>query len=249
MSGINTGPPYPPPDLDSGIGDLAIGEGQIGTVRPFNVWDTVISQYANSPALTYLVQEFQNWLDQTQNLDSFYDHIWNIQTADNYGLDVWGRIVGVVRTLQVTVGSYFGFKEATPGSLPFNQGPFYIGQQLTQNYNLSDTQFRRVILAKAAFNITNGSIPAINQIMLNLFPLRGNCYVTEGNKPGSYFGFQEAQANPFNTYPFYNGEKTPSMTMTYTFTFPLTPVEIAIVNQSHVLPKPTGVLATTILSQ
>lgn len=37
------------------------------------------------------------------------------------------------------------------------------------------------------------------------------------------------------------------MTMTYTFTFALTPVELAIVLNSGVLPKPTGVAASVVL--
>jgi len=32
--------------------------------------------------------------------------IWNIQTARGVGLDIWGRIVGVTRVLQVSSGIY-----------------------------------------------------------------------------------------------------------------------------------------------
>ena len=52
--------------------------------------------------------------------------------------------------------------------------------------------------------------------MMNLFPHRGNCYVVDGL----------------------------NMTMQYFFAFPLSPVELAIVSQSGVLPKPVGVSAT-----
>jgi Protein of unknown function (DUF2612) len=38
------------------------------------------------------------------------------------------------------------------------------------------------------------------------------------------------------------------MTMTYTFAFQLSPVELAIVTQSGVLPKPTGVLASVVVT-
>jgi len=37
------------------------------------------------------------------------------------------------------------------------------------------------------------------------------------------------------------------MMMTYTFEFPLSPVELAIVQNSGVLPKPTGVAATVVI--
>ena len=38
------------------------------------------------------------------------------------------------------------------------------------------------------------------------------------------------------------------MVMTYTFDFPLSPVEIAIVSQSGVLPRSTGVSATIVIN-
>ena len=160
-----------------------------------------------------------DYLDQTANFQAFYDLIWNVDTAQGIGLDIWGRIVGVTRTLSISVGqNYFGYQEALPGSQPFNQQPFYVGNPLTNNFQLSDSAFRVLIFAKALANICDGTIPAINQILLNLFPNRGNCYVTDGL----------------------------DMSMTYTFAFVLTPVELAIVAQSGVLPKPTGVKATIV---
>lgn len=187
----------------------------------FDYWQTIISQYANSPILTQIIANFFAYVDQTVNLDAFYDLIWNVDTAQGYGLDVWGRIVGVTRTLQVAGAKFLGFDEATSVSAdPFNQSPLYSGSQLTSNFNLSDNAFRTLIFAKALANISNGSIPAINQLLLNLFPGRGNCFVTDGG----------------------------NMTMTYTFKFLLTPVEAAIVSQSGVLPKPVGVLATVVQS-
>lgn len=185
--------------------------------------DTIISQYANSPTLVQLIVNLNQYIDPNANLDQFYDLIWNVDTAIGYGLDVWGRIVGVGRVLQVASGIYFGFAEAgdATSESPFNSGgPFYSGGATTGNFALSDDAFRLLIFAKALSNITNGSIPAINQILLNLFPNRGNAWVTDGQ----------------------------NMTMTYTFHFSpiLSPVEFAIVSQSGVLPKPVGVSATVV---
>ena len=196
------------------IGLFAIGESQIGTIPPFNWTVTLISQYANSPILRQILQDFNDALDQTQNIDNFFDSIWNVETATGYGLDVWGRIVGVSRVLQVTQGKYFGFEEATTASADtFGQSAFYSGNNLTSNYSLSDDAFRLLIKAKAAANITNSSIPAINAILRNLFPNRGSCYVVDNQ----------------------------DMTMTYRFEFPLSPTEASIVTNSGVLPKPSGV--------
>lgn len=214
-----SGPDYPPspgPDSNS-IGNFVIGVSMIGDIPPFNYLRTIISQYANSEILTRLIANMDAYIDQTANFQSLFDMIWNVDTAQGYGLDVWGRIVGVSRTLNVvSPGDYFGFQEALPGSQPFNQSPFYIGTPLTTNYELSDSAFRVLIFAKALSNICDGSIPAINQILMKLFPNRGNAYVVDGL----------------------------DMTMIYKFEFVLTPVELAIVLQSGVLPKPTGVSAT-----
>ncbi len=176
---------------------------------------TIVSQYANSTSILQLIDSFNQWIDPSANIDDFYNNLWNIDTAVGYGLDVWGRIVGVSRVLQVAAGGkYFGFDEATNLSAdPFNTSPFYSGQQINNNFVLADNGFRTLILAKALANICNGSIPAINQILLSLFPGRGNCYIVDGL----------------------------NMTMTYTFTFTPTSVELAIISQSGVLPRMTGV--------
>lgn len=241
-----SGPAYPPgPSSGSnGIGQFIIGVSPVGTIPDFDVWKTVISQYANSPILMQLILDFAANLDKTEELDAFYDNIWNIATAYGYGLDVWGRIVGVNRVLQIQTSNWFGFEEALPGSYTFGQGAFYSGAVLTSNYSLADETYRRLILAKAAANITNGSIPAINRILMAIFPNRGNCYVQEGVDNGNWFGFAEStNASGFNQAPFYSGATIGFMEMTYVFEFSLTSVDLAIVLNSGVLPKSTGVLS------
>lgn len=246
----SSGPPYPrpPAGVPNGLGQFAIGISPIGGVPPFDVWQTVISQFANSNRLTTLITNLFAYLDQTANFEMFFDYIMNVDTAAGYGLDVWGRIVGVNRVLQVNAGDWFGFAEALPGSQTFGFGSFYSGGKLTDNYALSDEAYRTLIFAKAAANITNGSIPAINRILMDLFPNRGNAYVTEGYHSSTWFGFAEStNAEGFGQAPFYSGSSIGSMEMTYTFTFQLTPVELAIVQNSGVLPKPTGVTASVVI--
>lgn len=217
-----SGPPYPKVLVpgSNAIGSFVIGVSPIGTIPPFDYWATIISQYANSTILTQLIANFFQYIDQTENLDSFFDNIWNVDTAVGYGLDVWGRIVGVSRVLAIPLtNKYLGFEEATNvNSDPFDQSPFFGGAGLTSNYQLSDSAFRTLIFAKALANISNGSIASINQLLLNLFPSRGNCYVTD------------------------NG----GMVMTYTFAFTLSSVELAIVTQSGALPKPVGVAVSVV---
>lgn len=181
----------------------------------FDVSKTIISQYANSPALRSILEDMAAAVDGATLFNSFYDNIWNLNTANGYGLDVWGRIVGVGRVLRVpTDVDYFGFVESVDG-YPFDEGIFYNNLAVTQNFTLADPAFRRLILAKARSNIWDGSILGVNQILMTLFWEYGNCYVDDGL----------------------------DMTMTYTFETRLSPVDYAIVAQSGVLPRPAGVLA------
>lgn len=217
-----TGPDYPnPPDSGANaIGIFATGISPIGTIAPFNVWTTIQQEYANSAGLINIILFLNSAIDQTKNLDDFFDLMWNVATAQGYGLDVWGRIVGVGRILNVASGENLGFEEASgAGITGWNQGPFYSGVSVTSNYSLADDAFRTLIYAKALSNICDGSIPGINSILQTLFPGK-SCYVTNGQ----------------------------NMTMTYTFNFALTTLEQAIVEGTGILPTPAGVTATFVIN-
>lgn len=245
----DTGPPYPVPDpLDNQIGSFTIGVSAIGDQSMFDIWETLQSQYANSPIMTTLITNFADFIDPTANFDSFYDLIMNVDSAVGYGLDVWGRIVGVNRIIKIISAlPYFGFEESNE-AVGFNQAPFYSGQFISNNFTLTDEAYRQLILVKAFANISQCSIPMLNMMLLTLFPHRGNCYVTEGSTFGPWFGFEEATDTVgFNQAPFYSGQTAIRMVMTYTFEFVLNPLELAIVQSSGVLPKPTGVKASVVI--
>lgn len=179
-----------------------------------NVEQTIISQYANSPTLCQLVENMNGYIDPTTDFAAFYDFVWNVDTAQGFGLDVWGRIVDVSRYLTVTDDlTYFGFNEGDPDYAPFDSAPFYNGAPATSTYRLGDDAYRTLILVKALANISATTSPALNQLLRNMFPGRGRCYVNDlGN-----------------------------MMMRYTFEFYLEPFEYAILTQSGALPHPAGV--------
>ena len=162
------------------------------------------------------ISNYNETIDPNFNLDQFYTQVWLIDTAEGYGLDMLGRRVGVGRVVTISTGEFLGFSGPSGASGDsFNAGIWYSGESTTTNFSLTDESYRLLILAKAAANITNGSIPALNQILLTLFPNRGNCYVQDNL----------------------------DMTMDYVFEFPLEPFEIAIVTNGNVLPTPAGVSA------
>lgn len=185
-----------------------------------NVEQTIISQYGNSATITQLVRNMNEYLDPRADFDAFYNFVWNVETAQGFGLDIWGRIVNIKRELLVPdTPNYFGFSDAIPGPFPFDEQPFYSGTEpSTQTYRLGDDAYRQLILVKALANISATNAPSINQLLQNLFAGRGRCYVND----------------------------TGEMTMRYTFEFLLTPYEFAIMTQSGALPRPAGVDATLI---
>lgn len=181
---------------------------------------TIISQYGNSPTLLQLVRNMDQYIDPRADIDAFYNLVWNVDTAQGFGLDIWGRIVNIRRELLLPpVSSYFGFNEATPGVYPFDEAPFYAGAGATDTYRLSDDAYRTLIYLKALRNISSTSARAVNQLLQNLF-------------------------SP--THPDARAYATDlgGMALRYTFEFTLTPYEFAVITQSGVLPRPAGVSAT-----
>jgi hypothetical protein len=189
---------------------LSLGPNPTG----FDPEETIISQYANSPTITQLIASMSDYFDPTANLVAFYNNVWNIDSAVGFGLDTWGRIVGIGRLLQLPYGGpVFGFYTGDDSFAPFNQAPFAPAGNATQTFSMPDAPYRTLILVKAFGNICRPTAPAINTMLNNLFEGRGRCYVQDyGN-----------------------------MSMSYTFEFKLTQVEYAILTQLGVPPRPAGV--------
>lgn len=176
---------------------------------------TIISQYANSPTICGLIDGFNQCIDPRANIQAFLDYVWNVQTAQGFGLDIWGKIVGInSRAVQVPADTrYLGFDTGADDTYPFNEGIFYDGEDNLDLYRLSDAAFRTAILVKAMSNISRCTAPAINAILRSLFAGRGECYVVDlGN-----------------------------MQMRYVFRFYLLPWEESIIDQMGILPRPAGV--------
>lgn len=186
--------------------------------KPGLVARTIISQYANSPTLVQLANNMDDYINPDTDFDAFYSFVWNVETAQGFGLDIWGRIVGIGRMLTIPGDvTYLGYEEAISWQ-PFNQAPFFTGAQATQTYRLADDAYRKLILVKALANISDCTSPSLNRLLSNLFAGRGRCYVSDTGK----------------------------MEFRYVFEFSLEPYEIAILTQSGAIPKPAAVLANVL---
>lgn len=181
-----------------------------------NLEQTIISQYANSPVLLSLIESMNEWADPSADIDQFYSMVWDVGSAVGFGLDIWGKIVGVQRLLKVTASTqYLGFDEGETQAddyAPFDQAPFYNGP-VTGSYNLSDAAFRTLIFVKALANISDGSAPNFNQLLQTLFSGHGRAYALDQG----------------------------GMLMQITCEFYLEPYELAVLEQSGALPAPAGV--------
>lgn len=171
-----------------------------------------MKQYASSPTIHRLVSDRKSYFPVAWQ-DQFYNVIWNVDTAQGVGLDIWGRIVGVGRLLQVPADDYFGFNTTPQSWSPMGEDSFYAGPASGNAYTLADQAYRVLILAKALANIARVDASSLNRILRQLFPGRGRVWVNDLGR----------------------------MTMRVTFEFALEPWEFAVLASSGVFPRPAGV--------
>lgn len=181
-----------------------------------NINLTVISQFAQSPVLMQMIQNFGQYFDQSANWNNFYQYVWNIANAQGFGLDFWGKVLGVTRYLEIPVtAEYLGLQGSagTASGFPFDVGVFFDGATDTQTYSLPDPDYLTLLYAKAFANICRCCIPVLNQLLMTLFVGFGDAYVID------------------------NG----NMQMTFYLGWAPTAIQLAILEQSGVVPHPTGV--------
>ncbi|PHM63933.1 phage protein [Xenorhabdus stockiae] len=175
--------------------------------------DTFLSQYANSPTLCTILNNFNDTVDPRANTDEFYHLAVNVLTAKGFGLDIWGRIVGIGRDLSIPDpnADYFGFKE-TEKYTPFDQSPFYSGGSSDMSYKMDDSTYRDVILMKAHSNILYATAPNINRFLKSRIFTGRAYYLITGH-----------------------------MTARYVFEYRLSELEKNLIYHHHILPHPSGV--------
>lgn len=108
-----------------------------------NIINNIIWQYENAESLKSLIQSKEDWYNE--NLADFWqgivDNFLNINTADDWGLNLWGRILQVNRVYNV-------YGETT---------------------TLSTEMYRRLILGKLQLLTSNGTVPEINKYLNFIF--------------------------------------------------------------------------------
>lgn len=142
---------------------------------PFEIEQTIQSQYAASPRINALAKAFYQAISPQSDIQLFYDKCFNLATAEGWGLDVWGRIVGIERKLKgvYVVDEYFGFAPLTGVTNEqlntFDNAPFF-SPQTSNTFYLQDSSYRLLIQVKAMANISTGTLPELNRILKILLP-------------------------------------------------------------------------------
>lgn len=182
--------------------------------------DTILTQYSASNRILSIIDTFNQAVSLADFTDEFILRVWDITTCETFGLDMWGKVVGVSRYIRAEIDNdCFGFSEADDGGgypSPFGDSPFYAGIQETETVRLSNEAYRTLILCKAFSNISIATIKDINRFLTMLFLDRGRSYCVD-------YG---------------------DMRMGIICEFKLEPFEISILENYEVLPIPSGVLVS-----
>lgn len=114
---------------------------ELENIRDYTAY-TIQSQYSASKKILALAAGFQTQIDPHVDVDLFYDKIFNILTAQGVGLDTWGNILQMPRTIS----------------------DHDTGKSIT----LTDEYYRLLLLYKAMANISASTAEAQNQLLAAL---------------------------------------------------------------------------------
>lgn len=116
---------------------------QVDTTIDLN--DCFLWQYDKATRLKYLLQAKQSWYNTniTGFWNDFLTNIFNINTANTFGINLWGKFLNVPR-------------------------PSYV--QDGQTITFTDDQYRLLIKGQLLLMNSNGSLASINDYLNYLFP-------------------------------------------------------------------------------
>lgn len=126
----------------------------------------MISQYANSPVFTSLDSGLINLFDDSLVTNNWYNAVFNIATANAYGLDIWGKILDRSREFVYNGTKYYLKGAQTIGGVSFTDSEM-------------EDLYRKILQLIAMRYIGNASIASINNMLQVIFKNDGKCYCYE----------------------------------------------------------------------
>jgi hypothetical protein len=157
----------------------------MSTVQDFdasvNLLAAILWQYEESERLKALAVAKQAWTveNQTNFWLGWYRDVFNIDTANAFGLSIWGRILNVRLGVDVAPQNKvaFGF-----GSVHKNfNAPSNFGVDADRTQTLTVEQQRLVIKLRYFQLTSRGTIPEINRFLAIMFGAEGGAFVIDGH--------------------------------------------------------------------
>lgn len=156
-----------------------------------NLLAAILWQYEQAGNLKTLAYAKQAWFDRVQVdfWSAWYRDVFNIDTANKFGLSIWGRILNISLGVDVEPTPFkdsFGFGA---NNRNFNNGNF--GRPGTNTVQLGLEQQRLVIRMRYFQLTTRNTIPEINQFLVRIFGSYGTAFVRDNLDMTMtyYFGF------------------------------------------------------------
>jgi len=158
-------------------------------IQTFNydadVEKALLWQYENATELRDLVARQQYWVNENQRdfWQKWFDTVFNLNTADDFGLAVWSIILGLPLFVEIKPDSphkaIFGFD---PYYKNFNNGVFTSEIQTDITLTIEE---RRLILKLRYFQMTTRcGLVEVNENLQRIFESKGDVYVIDNYAVG-----------------------------------------------------------------
>lgn len=157
-----------------------------------DVMQSLLWQYNEALRLQSLLQSKQDWYDENQAgfWNDWYTDIFNLKTANSFGLSVWAIILqqpiifnNVANPNKVSWGFGSPHPNFTRGNFAQTDGYTYILPKETA----------RILLRLRYYQLTTaGTVPEINRMLKDVFSDKGSAYLLDGNNMTQLyiFGFE-----------------------------------------------------------
>lgn len=134
-----------------------------------NLLRAILWQHEKADGLLKVVMESQNWIDGAHKRfwEKWYQDVFNLNTATQFGLVVWMKILGVEEPIRFTevVKDNFGFDGGT-GVQSYDEAGFAF---LFNNVVLQEQTVRSFLLMRWFVLTENLSVYNINKMLARLF--------------------------------------------------------------------------------
>lgn len=145
-----------------------------------DILQSLLWQYENAENLKGLAERQQEWfnVNQTQFFEQWFVNVFDLQTANDFGLVVWSIILGLPLFVEITPDNtnkkIFGFEEFWEN---YDNGSY---SSETQSNIVLTLEERRLVLQLRYFQlITRGAVTEINENLNRIFAPLGTLYVLD----------------------------------------------------------------------